>query len=131
MKVEVQDLVTVIRGLGNKFEYFHLSQCICGAPMWQQPCRICGYYPTHNDDRIYQARTGKNPHERARNSCTKKNYAQIISISGNIFEYYLRGFHYCMDPEYAKLNAARELAKSFTWPTADEVWDHYRKSEPE
>ena len=27
-------------------EYFHLHPCGgCGAPMWQQPCQLCRFYP--------------------------------------------------------------------------------------
>lgn len=27
---------------------FHLSKCVCGVPMWQQPCAVCDYYFTHS-----------------------------------------------------------------------------------
>jgi len=38
--------------LDDSLEYFHLSPCGgCGAPMWQQPCACCGYYPRGNDPR--------------------------------------------------------------------------------
>ena len=129
MKVEVQDLVTVIQGLGRRFEYFHLSPCICGAPMWQKPCRVCGHYPQFNDDRIIEARTGESPHKHLRNTCTKENYSKIVSSAGHFLEYYLRGFYYAVDPQYDKLDSARDLAKNFVWPSAEEIWDYYRRDD--
>lgn len=129
MKIEVQDLVTVVRSLGDKFKSFHFSPCICGAPMWQQPCRVCGYYPYWNDDQIIQARTGKDSHGHLRNSCTKEKYSKLVYSAGNILEYYFRGFYYCVDPQYDKLDAARAQAKGFVWPTPEEIWDYYRQDD--
>ena len=44
-QVTPQDTQDTIRNLGDKFRYFHLSVCVCGAPGWQQPCPVCSYYP--------------------------------------------------------------------------------------
>jgi len=123
------DLVDTIRGLGDKFKSFHLSTCICGAPMWQQPCSICGYYPQAWDDIKYKQRYGKSPHEHLKNQTKKERFCKIIRGAGNILEFYLKSFHNCVDPQHDKLNAAREQAQGWVWPEPEEIWDHFTRDD--
>lgn len=121
--MQVSELVKTIQGLGDKFKYFHLDNCICGAPMWQQPCKFCGYYPEWSWTTNYLNEYNKE-HE---GTCTKERFVKRVNAHGNIFEFYLRSFHNCVDPQYHLLKKAREDAKGFVWPTAEEIWDFYHK----
>lgn len=52
-----------------------LSQCLCGAPTWQQPCPFCGFYPQGDD-----------PEERARvrGTMTKGEFVKRVEKAGGL-----------------------------------------------
>lgn len=127
--VPADQLVETIRELGDKFRNFHLKQCICSAPMWQQPCVMCGYYPQWNDDRKYEARTGKSPHEHLKDSCTRLRFVRAVERAGGFLEFYLRSFERCLDPEYGKLSDARKEAQGLEWTEPGEVWDYFKRAD--
>jgi len=42
----VPDLIEKIRTVHPSYKYRGLNLCfLCRAPVWQQPCPCCGYYP--------------------------------------------------------------------------------------
>jgi hypothetical protein len=43
---------------------FNLWPCVCGVPMWQQPCMVCGWWPEGNWSATYR--------EQRRESCVKR-----------------------------------------------------------
>jgi len=129
MNIDVWDLVETIRSLSPKFKSFHLSPCICGAPMWVQPCTLCGYYPMMWDDIQYRAATGKDPHEHLRGSVDKERFCKCVENAGGILEFYLRGFYMCVDPQHDKLDAARKKARNMVWPSAERIWDHFTRDD--
>ena len=117
MKVKVEELVSVIRNLGPKFNAFHLQPCYCGAPVWMQPCPICRYYPMY----------GCNGSDMGRNECTKESYVKRINRVCNILEFYLKSFENCVDPQTHILNKARRDTYGWEWPTPEEIWEYYSK----
>ena len=110
-------LVDTIRALDDKFSAFHLSSCHCGAPVWQQPCPICGYYPAY----------GETNSSMEADACDLETFRKSIDWAGNILEWYLKSFMRCVDPQTHILDAAREATKGAAWPSADEIWLHFRK----
>ena len=123
-KVRLEDLVDTIRGLGEKFDSFHLSICICGAPMWQQPCSICSYYPMWSWDR--QAGI---THDHLRNCCDKEHFCKAVRKHGNILDFYLACFLRCVDPQRHLLDAAREQAKCLEFPEPEDIWEFFRRDD--
>jgi len=97
--------------------------------MWQQPCAICGYYPQWWDDAKIMARTGKDPHEHLKNCTDKDTFCRRVNAAGNILEFYLKEFHKCVDPQYDKLEDARQKASGLTWPAPEEIWDHFGRDD--
>jgi hypothetical protein len=66
---------------------FHLHPCVCGVPMWQQPCRICGFYPDWGRD--------NRPHtEACKRSVPDPRTAFITAVerAGNIAVWYVSGW---------------------------------------
>lgn len=119
MKITVENLITTIQNLDPKFKNFHLSECICGAPMWQQPCLICDYYPMWSSP--YHV---KDYHRF--NSCLKQSFIRHVNFSGNILEFYFKSFMRTLDPQKHILDKARETTQGWEWPTAEEIWDYFR-----
>lgn len=123
-----------IRNLGDKFRYFHLSVCACGAPGWQQPCPVCSYYPRGDGLRSCR-RSVLNPSETRiifdryivpeDKLVTREEYDAIVTQAGGILEWYLRSFMRCVDPQRHLLDAAREQARqqSLVFPTGAELYD--------
>jgi len=118
-QVTSENLVATVRGLGEKFKYFHLSPCFCGAPVWQQPCPICGYYPMYGE-----TNSGMDKGE-----CTVELYAKAVKCAGGILEWYLKSYMSCVDPQKHLLDAAREQAEGIEWPTGEEIWEHFTQKE--
>lgn len=121
MNVTVENLVQTINGLDEKFKYFHLSQCVCGAPMWQQPCTICGFYPMY--DFPIEAK------KIVYGYCTKEMFIRNVNHRGNILEFYLHSFMKCLDPQTWILNEARRKTQGWTWPLPEEIWDYFRNEQ--
>jgi hypothetical protein len=116
-KITCSELVKTIKGLSDKFASFHLSSCHCGAPVWQQPCPVCGFYPMY----------GELNSSMEKDACTLEDYQKNVDWKGNILEWYLTSFMRCVDPQEHLLAAAREASKDMEWPTADEIWHHFRE----
>ena len=116
MKVAVENLVDVICGLGDKYKYFHLEKCYCGAPMWQQPCLICSYYPQWGQTNSYSKG----------DDCTKESFVKYVNHRGNILEFYLHSFKKCVDPQTWITNKTRKITQGWEWPSAEEIWDYYQ-----
>ena len=112
-----KNLVTTVRSLGDKFKWFHLSKCYCGAPMWQQPCVICEFYPQYG-------RTGS---LMKKGECTKEQFCTKVDTAGSILEFYLKSFNKCLDPQQHLLDAARNKASNMVFPTSSDIWDHFTK----
>lgn len=81
---------------------FHLSPCVCGVPMWQQPCNVCDYYPSHylpsNDSRASNERMAEACRERvsdpraAFKKAIEKSGDEELGYEGNLATFYLHGY---------------------------------------
>lgn len=81
---------------------FHLSPCVCGVPMWQQPCSVCDYYPTHylpsNDSRASNESMAEACREHvgdarvAFKKAIEKSGDMGLGYEGNLATFYLRGY---------------------------------------
>jgi hypothetical protein len=111
----------IARGDINALCSFHLGRCHCGAPVWQQPCPICRYYPANGS-------TGTTA---APNSCTKERYVALAERHGGIAAWYFAGYRntgaYAKQPGFARMiDELVEDAKTWTdVPSAAEIWDHF------
>jgi hypothetical protein len=116
MKITVENLISTIQNLDPKFKYFHLTECVCGALMWQQPCLICCYYPPYTKHVIEYY-------------CTKESFCKYINHSGNILEFYFKSFMRTLDPQKHILDNARKTTQGWEWPSAEEIWDYFKNKE--
>jgi hypothetical protein len=119
MKITVENLVSTIQSLDPKFKYFHLTECFCGSPMWQQPCLICSYYPQWGQTNSYSKG----------DDCTKETFSKYINHSGNILEFYFKSFMRTLDPQKHILDNARKTTQGWEWPSAEEIWDYFKNKE--
>lgn len=122
--VPPEQLVETITELHEQFKYFHLSVCVCGAPMWKHPCVICGHYPNYEEDRKFAIRTGCDPYLLQRNSCDRDRFISLVNDVGNFFEFYLRSFK-----DRKNLDKVRKLAVGLEWTNPGEIWDYYRRED--
>ncbi len=128
------ETVATVRALGDKFSWFHLRPCVCGAPVWQQPCPVCGHYPMSDGLRSCR-RAVRNPSGTTvvrdmyvvpeDDRVTREEYDGIVAGAGGILEWYLKSFERCMDPQRHLLNQARESAKAqgLIFPTGAQLYD--------
>lgn len=126
-KDKLERTIAMVQSLGNTFlrygSPFHLDPCAaCGAPVWQQPCPVCRYYP----DVSYPRR---NAEDIARTEkCTRERFQQLVARHGNIAAWYVDDFRntvaHAEDALFRKkIEAAYALAKTMDVMDADEIWD--------
>jgi len=74
---------------------FHLTECACGVPMWQQPCLVCGYYPyLSRPNKAHEEacrRSVKNPREAFRKAIERSG-DEVLGYEGSIATFYIRGW---------------------------------------
>lgn len=81
---------------------FNLSPCVCGVPMWQQPCTVCDWYPQHyypsNDSRAANESMAEACRERvgdaraAFKKAIEKSGNEELGYEGNLATFYLHGY---------------------------------------
>ena len=64
--------------------HFHLAPCVCGVPMWQQPCLICHYYPYSSEDNTDLRRKCRESVRHPRDA-----FIAAIERAGNIAVWYV------------------------------------------
>lgn len=97
MDPQVDEMIRRIRGLaiakydGVTTEHFHLRPCGgCSAPMWQQPCALCGFYPYGRPTDLEIAackRTIPDP---------RKSFIDAVHHAGNLAVWYIRNWRNSM-----------------------------------
>ncbi|MDQ3607197.1 MAG: hypothetical protein M3418_13545 [Gemmatimonadota bacterium] len=103
---------------------FHLSPCYCGAPIWSQPCAVCGFYPDWSNPRI----TGTSW---ARGSCTRETFVRLAENHGCVAAWYFAGFRRTVAYKpHSDFAATIEtlIADAKGWsdaPTPAEIWDAF------
>src|SRR5574338_701182 len=77
------ELIEVVRNLHPIFKNFHLSPCGgCNGPAYQQPCRICGFYPYGNDPQ--ETKRASDYKEKA-----KEIFIRSVNEHNNIVAWYI------------------------------------------
>lgn len=119
-----EQTVLAIRALSSKEDggavdtsSFHLHPCVCGVPMWQQPCCICRFYPE------WGARGDYN--ERHREACKRgvtdprATFITAVERAGSLAVWYVSGWRrsgawspsivgYPLEPKHIAFRAAIE-----------------------
>ena len=111
-----------IRALGERCQWFHLSRCACGAPCFQQPCTICGFYPMGN----YASET-----TRVAGKGTREAFVASVGRYPNIGAWYVlesrkHTIAWANNPEFraaVEADASACVKQPEPWPTAGEIYD--------
>jgi hypothetical protein len=112
--------VALVCDLGGELsQYFHLTPCACGQPVWQQPCPLCGYYPMGND-----------PQERERCASmglTREHWLAAVARHGNIGAWYFASYKTTVawkDLEFrTKILEIIERSRKMVWPDPEAVYE--------
>lgn len=126
---DVLQFVTTVKEMHeavfHKSSGFHIGPCYrCGAPVWQQPCPVCGYYPGRGfDDPIPSAK------DKEYYRCSFGRFEQIVSRNGNYAAWYFSGYRgtsgYRNKPGFALLvEKVVEEAEGLQCPTAEDIWEY-------
>ena len=101
MSLTPEQTVLAIRAMARKpwapvdTSPFHLSPCICGIPMWKQPCSVCGWYPTgpqnieHQRERCASSVTDPRASFR---TAIERSGDEGLQYEGNLATFYIRGW---------------------------------------
>lgn len=126
---------------------FHLTPCgQCHAPVWQQPCPICDYYPMGDMD-YGISKKSEEWQQRAEKlrAMAHDLYVRKIEAAGNFGVWYFSSFkrnvayspinqHIRADDEKTasgrakyrmETNAIIDLCRSMTFPSGEEIWNAY------
>lgn len=99
---------------------FHLSPCVCGVPMWQQPCSVCGWYPTGSNSYIEQRRkqcAESVPDPRAAfRKAIERSGDETLQYEGNLATFYIRHWRESCAWNPGALDTPEKLARWISPP---------------
>lgn len=113
---------------------FHLSPCHrCNAPVWQQPCPVCDYYPRGNEDG--QMRIGSEEWNAAASRYRAQafeGFERHIHHYGNIAAWFFSNYRntvaYKEDGFFKRvLEEVIKEVSEMTFPDAEHIWRAYGK----
>ncbi len=112
-----------VRALDERCRYFHLTRCECGAPCFQQPCSICGFYPMGDYAKQAARVAGKGTRERFVDSVEDHPNIGVWFVMGR----YVGTVAWKQDPDFrVEIEALTESIAAQVeppWPSAAEIYD--------
>lgn len=139
MQISTDDLIPAVRAMWQvtmgKTSPFHLAACAaCDGPSFQQPCPCCGAYPDASEPRsVTEARRDA---AQRRGAGSRDRFIASVEHAGGVGAWYFASFRRTVayagspgreTPDHAfraAIDGLVERARSMSWPSPGEVWDH-------
>ena len=122
--------------------HFSIFSCgRCRAPVWQQPCPVCDFYPMGNmDDGVRMFTPEWEEIAKKYRAGSHTNFIRLVDRAGNYAAWYFQryGKTTAFSPKGFGQNKPSDMfihfiqpyvdeALSESWPTAEEIWASYKK----